>query len=163
MTEINSDNSSYYVLNREYFSECYDQSAKTDTGLKAYRKALFFFIVAGIFFMQALEAYVAWFLLCLGFVELLSVRYKRSWWIARQMFSRAAGSKVTVQIDDQGIFIHSPHKQQRMLWETINQIKATEKGFLIELNGSTSYLSRIGLDKKALDKLTEKVQPGPKQ
>lgn len=69
--------------------------------------------------MSEAAIYIAWFLLCLSGVELLSIRYKRAWWITRQMVSGAAGSKVGLRIDDEGIFTKSPHHQQSILWKDI--------------------------------------------
>lgn len=160
MTDINTstDHTSYYILNREYFSECFDESANTATSLKTYRQAILFIIVAGVLFVMEYSAYVAWFLLCIGGVELLSIHYKRSWWIARQMLSRAAGSKVNIRIDDQGIFTDSIYHQQGMLWNDIAEIRSTEKGFVIIHNSGTSYLSRSGLDEGVLALLTAKVK-----
>ena len=96
------------------------------------------------------EAYVGWFFLCLGGVELLSIRYRRSWWIARQMFSRAAGSKVNIRVDDQGIFTDSAYHQQSILWHDVAEIKRTDKGFVVVHNAGTSYLSGSGLCEDAL-------------
>jgi hypothetical protein len=150
MTGASMDYTSFYILNREYFGECFDESAKTDTGLKAYRQAIFFMVVAGVLFTIEVEAYFAWFMLCLGGVELLSVRYKRSWWIARQMISRAAGSKVNLRINDQGIFTDNAYQQQSILWNNITNMKSTEKGFVIIHDGGTSYLSKNGLNEDVL-------------
>jgi len=149
--------SSYYILNREYFSECFDESAITTTSLKAYRQAILLIIMTGVFFAMDIGSYVAWFLLCLSVVELLSIRYKRSWWIGRQMLSRAAGSKVNLRIDDQGIFTDSAYHQQGILWNDITELKNTEKGFVVIHNSGTSYLSRSGLDENVLALLTAKA------
>ncbi len=156
MTDTDTDHTSYYILNREYYSECFDESANTAASLKTYRQVILFIIVAGVFFVMEIEAYVVWFLLCLGGVELLSIRYKRSWWIARQMLSRAAGGKVNIRIDDQGIFTDSTYHQQDMLWSDIAEIRGTEKGFVITHNSGTSYLSRSGLDEDVLALLVAK-------
>lgn len=155
-TDTSTDHSSYYILNREYFTECFDESANTAIGLKTYRQAILLIIGASIFFVMDIEVYVAWFLLALGGVELLSIRYRRSWWVARQMLSRAAGSKVSIWIDDQGIFTDSTYHQKSILWDDIAEIKSTEKGFIVIHNQGTSYLSKNGLDKVFLDFLAEK-------
>ncbi|WP_036229548.1 YcxB family protein [Marinobacterium jannaschii] len=155
-TDTSTNHSSYYILNREYFTECFDQSANTAIGLKAYRKAIILITGASIFFAMDIEVYVAWFLLALGGVELLSIRYKRSWWVARQMLSRAAGSQVSIRIDDQGIFTDNTYHQKSILWNDISEIKSTEKGFIVIHNQGTSYLSKNGLDKFFLDLLAEK-------
>ena len=157
-TDTPAEHSSYYILNREYFSECFDESANTTTSLKTYRKAIGLIVMAGVIYAMDVEIYVAVFLLCLGIVELLSIRYKRSWWIARQMLSRAAGTKVTVRVDDQGIFTDNTHHQQSMLWGDIADIKRTEKGFLVNHSSGTSYLSGSGLDEGVLAILAEKAQ-----
>jgi len=156
-TSSNNGHTSDYILNREYFSEYFDESANTTTSFKTYRQAVFFIVVAGLFFVMDIEAYVVWFLICLTGVELLSIRYKRSWWITRQMISRAAGSKITIRIDDQGIFTKGTYHQQGMLWNDIAEIKSTDKGFLILHSGGTSYLSRNGLNENALALLAAKV------
>jgi len=157
ITGTNTGHTSYYILNREYFSECFDESANTATSLKTYRQAIFFIMVAGVLFAMEIDAYVAWFVICLAGVELLSIRYKRSWWILRQMISRAAGSKITIRIDDQGIFTHGTYHQQAMLWNDIAEIKSTDKGFLILHNSSTTYLSRSGLNEDVLALLSAKL------
>ena len=156
--DTNTDHTSYYILNREYFSECFDESANAATSLKTYRQAILFIIVAGVFFVMEIEAYVVWFLLCLSGVELLSIRYKRGWWITRQMLSRAAGSKVNIRIDDQGIFTDSAYHQQGWFWNDIAEIKSTEKGFVVIHNSGTSYLSSSGLDEDVLALLTAKAK-----
>ena len=156
--DTSTDHTNYYILNREYFSECFDESANTATSLKTYRQAILLIIMAGVFFVMEIQAYVAWFLLGLGGVELLSIRYKRSWWIARQMLSRAAGSKVNIRIDDQGIFTDSAYHQQGILWNDITELKNTEKGFVVIHNSGTSYLSSSGLDEDVLALLTAKAK-----
>lgn len=149
-TDHSSDHSSYYILNREYFSECFDQTANTTASFKTYRLAIALAALASALFLMESEVYIAWFLLCLSGVELLSIRYKRGWWITRQMLSRAAGTKVNIRINDQGIFTDSPHYQQSMLWDDITDIKSTERGFMISLDSGSSYLSRSGLDEEFL-------------
>jgi len=154
--DTSTGHSSDYILNRDYFTECFNESATPATGLKAYRKAILLIIGASIFFVMDFDVYVAWFLLALGSVELLSVRYRRGWWVARQMISRASGSKVSIRIDDQGIFTDNTYHQKSILWNDITEIKSTEKGFIIIHNQGTSYLSKSGLDNDFLDFLAEK-------
>lgn len=155
--DASTEHSSYYVLNRDYFSECFDESANTTTSVKTYVKAIGLIIMASVIYAMDIEIYVAAFLLCLGVVELLSIRYKRSWWINRQMLSRAAGSKVVVRVNDQGIFTDSTHHQQGIHWGDIDEIKGTEKGFLVKHTSGTSYLSKSGLDEDTLILLTGKA------
>lgn len=154
----NDHRTSYYILDREYFSECFDQSADTTTGFNSYRLAIALATISCALFMLEMETYIAWFLLCLSGVELLSIRYKRAWWITRQMLSRAAGSKVDIRIDDDGIFTKSPHHQQSMNWSDITEIKCTERGFVICHDSGNRYLSKNGLGAVAVNLLTEKYK-----
>ncbi|MGK0440838.1 MAG: hypothetical protein ACJA0N_000633 [Pseudohongiellaceae bacterium] len=156
-TDISANHTSGYILNREYFSECFDESANTTTSVKTYRQAILLIIIAGVFFAMKVEAYVAWFLLCLSGIELLSIKYKRGWWIARQMLSRSTGSTVNIRVNDQGIFTDSTYHQQGILWNDIAEIKSTEKGFVIVHNSGTTYLSRSGIDKNILALLAHKA------
>ena len=155
-TDQATGHTSHYTLNREYFAECFDESANTASGFKAYRQVVIFLLVAAVFFALEVNGYAAWFLLCLGGIELLSVRYKRSWWIARQMLSRAAGSQVTIRIDEQGIFTSGRHNQQTMLWDDIVAINSTAKGFVVIHGRGSSYLSKHGLSEQALTLLAAK-------
>jgi len=73
------------------------------------------------------------------------------------MISRAAGSEISIRIDDQGIFTKGTYHQQDMLWNDIAEINSTDKGFLILHSGGTSYLSRNGLNEDTLALLAAKV------
>ncbi|MGH1372090.1 MAG: YcxB family protein [Cellvibrionaceae bacterium] len=159
MTETNSsdDENNYYILNREYFSECFDQTADTAPNPKRYLLAVMLAIFAAVLFIAETDVYIAWFMVCLSIVELLSIRYKRAWWITRQMLSRAAGSKVTIHIDAQGISTHSSHHQLSMPWSEITNIKATEKGFLVSHGSGNRYVSNSGLDEDAVTLLNTKA------
>jgi hypothetical protein len=157
-SDINKELTNAYILNREYFSECFDESVDKAANPKPYSKAIILLIMAGVLFVTKAEAYAAWFLLCLGGLELLSIRYKRSWWITRQMLSRVAGKTVNIRIDDQGIFTESPQQQQALLWKDITEIKCTEKGFVVVHSSGNNYLSKSGLDEGALALLVIKAQ-----
>lgn len=156
-TDTNTPHTNYYILNREYFSECFDQTANTETSFKTYFLAIALASIACALFMSESETYIAWFLLCLSGVELLSIRYKRAWWIARQMISRAAGSKVNIRIDDEGISTQRGDHQQIMLWADITGITRTEKGFVISHATGNHYLSNSCLDDGALALLNTRV------
>ncbi len=72
------------------------------------------------------------------------------------MLSRAAGSKINIRIDDQGVFTDGTHHQQSMLWNDIAEVRRTDKGFVILHKNVTNYLSKNGLDEGALALLTAK-------
>ncbi|WP_019531326.1 YcxB family protein [Dasania marina] len=151
--------SSDYILNREYFSECFDESAHSQTGVNAYRKAIMLLaIAAGLFYFEA-NGYATWFMLSLAVVEIFSIRYRRGWWVARQMLSRASGSKVKLHLDEQGISTDSQQHQQCILWGDISELRETEKGFVVSHKSGRNYLSKSALDEAALVFLRAKCLP----
>ena len=152
-----NSHTSYYLLNREYFSECFDETADIQTGINAYRKVIILFVIAAGLFYLEVDAYAAWFILALAVLEIFSIRYRRAWWITRQMFSRASGSKVNLSFDDEGIKTHSPHHQQCIQWQDIIELKETSKGFVISHNNGRNYLSKSVLDEGAVALLNKKA------
>lgn len=66
-----------YVLDRSHFSETFDESATSETGIRAYAKAVGL-AVAGlvVLLFTPFTGYLAWFLVGLAVVEGLSVRFK---------------------------------------------------------------------------------------
>ena len=142
--------SSYYMLDRDYFSECFDQSAQPQTGFNAYRKAMLLLGIAACLFVIGIEAYAAWFILALAVLEVFSIRYRRAWWIARQMLSRASGSKVNLYVDAVGISSESTHHKQCIEWADISELLETSKGFVISHSNGRNYVSKSILDDDAL-------------
>ena len=149
---------SYFVLNRDYFSECFDESAQLVSGPAAYRKAVILFGVGAALFFTEISAYATWFLMALGGVELLSIRFQRSWWIMRQMFSRASGGKVNLTLNEQGITTESHHYQQSINWADLVALEETAKGFVAIHGNGRSYLSKSGLEDIAIDYLQTKLK-----
>lgn len=141
---------SEYRLDRNYFSECFDESNQTPSGLIAYRKAGVLLIIAFGLSLTNIDPYAAWFLLAMSTIEYLSVRYQRSWWIARQMLSRAAGSLIALTLDDSGISTTSQLSQQHTSWAEVANIEETERGFIITSPKGRSYLSKNSLTAGAL-------------
>jgi len=142
---------SEYRLDRDYFSECFDESKRRENGLSAYRKAGLLFSVAAGLSLTDINPYAPWFFLAMATVEFLSVRYQRSWWIARQMFTRAAGSQIKLTLSDTGISTENPLYQQHIDWSEISSIQETQRGFIIVHPRGRSYLSKQALSTEARD------------
>ncbi|MFT5789859.1 MAG: hypothetical protein ACI8SJ_001978, partial [Shewanella sp.] len=94
--------------------------------------------------------YASWFLIGLGVLEALNVRYKKPWWLMRQMMSKAASNEVTLTIDEQGISNDSFYVTGTILWQDVVSMSETEQGFLIKQANTVSYLSKRSLDKEAI-------------
>ncbi|GGB67677.1 YcxB family protein [Shewanella inventionis] len=155
-----------YVLDKTYFEECFTQSVNTAPSLKQYSKTAIFVVIGLAILMQEsigqLPAntkemyYLGYFFIGLAVVEWLSIRFKKTWWLWRQMISKAAGDTVTLVVDDSGIHSKSTHVNQQILWTDVYRITQTDAGFLIAMQKSTTYLSKRCLSPSAIDFIASK-------
>lgn len=149
--------STTFILNKSYFTECFEQSAKIESFVQAYFKALFFSIFGGLLVIfTPLNPYVAWFLFALGIVEALSVRYKKGWWVARQMLGKSSKSEVTLLLNEEGIKSHSFYIDEILLWQDITMLSQTDKGWIFHHAKGKTYISSSFLNDDAFQFLTEK-------
>lgn len=150
--------STTFVLDRAHFNECFSNSVVVESGLAAYRKAIIFALIGLLLaFFSEVNAYIAYFLLGLGFIEALSSYYRQPWWVARQMLGRTSNSEVTLAIDDDGIHTHSHYLNSVILWSDIIAVNTTENGLIVVHNKGRSYLSDACLSAEAKAFLVAKV------
>ena len=149
--------STSYILDKTHFSECYDESVTPDTSIRAYYKAIGLSLAGAILIFSPIDKYLAWFILCLGAVEALNVYYNKAWWLMRQRLSKASGNTVNLIINDDGVFVNSNFVNTKNLWSDIKEIKQTEKGFLLKLEKSTSYISKRCLSEEAVSFIRNKI------
>lgn len=152
--------STTYVLDKSHFSETFDESYVQGNEKSAYLKSLFF-IVPGVLLLlfSDLSPYAAWFLIALGIIEALSVKFRKPWWLARQMISKAANDTLTLVIDDQGVASHSINVNSKLLWKDINRVEKTRLGWLLYQGTGKTYLSNRCLNDETRQFLTEKADP----
>ncbi|WP_206485081.1 YcxB family protein [Thalassotalea sp. G2M2-11] len=145
-----------YVLDKQYFNECFEQSVEPISVGRAYAKSIFFiFFGALLVLITEVNPYAAWFVFALGILEALSVYYKKPWWVARQLLSKAANNEVTLTIDEQGIKSHSFYQQTMISWSDISRLMQTELGWIIEHAGGKTYLSNRVLSSDAIAYISE--------
>jgi hypothetical protein len=132
-----------FILNKAHYGECFDQSVVTDTTIKPYYKAMLLFVVGLILlFVVGTNYYGVFFVVALAALEAVSVRYRKAWWLARQMLSKASNSEITLVIDEQGITTKSFHVNGEIKWCDVSEIKQTDQGLLIIHPGGTNYISK---------------------
>ncbi len=149
--------STTYILDKTHFNECFDESVKIDNSLKPYTKAIGFFFIGVALLLTNTNAYASWFLVGLGVVEALNVKFNKTWWLWRQMMSKAAGNEVSLTVNEQGVITHSLYVNSKISWDDTSEIEATKQGFLIKHSGGTSYLSRSTLSSEAIAFIIEKA------
>ncbi len=131
-----------YKLDRSHFAETFDESAVEKSVMQRYLKAILLFAIGAIMLIfTEVTAYVSWFFVALGAVEALSVRFRRPWWLTRQMMSRAANSELSMTIDNEGLKTMSAYVKSTILWQDVTRIKQTRQGWLIHHQGGCTYLS----------------------
>ncbi|WP_028765876.1 YcxB family protein [Shewanella fidelis] len=146
-----------YTLDKSHFSECFDESAVVDNSIKAYRKAIIFAVVGTALMLTNINGYASWFLIALSALEALSVKFRKPWWLMRQMISKAANNEVTLTINESGISNDSFYVQGTILWNDITEFTETKQGFLLKQAKGVSYLSKRSLDETAIQFVKDKA------
>lgn len=144
----------HYVLNKDYFLECYDQTAQLKKGKEAYSKALILFLI-GCFIAFISDEYqvVALFMMALSAIEGLSVYFHRTWWLWRQLLSKASGSRIDFTIDEHKINITSRFNVLDIPWNDVIKLVSTSKGYIVEHSSGRYYLSASYLSDDVIEKL----------
>ena len=140
-----------FILDKEYLGECFDESVTPLPATKAYAKAGIL-AVFGLLLLSFVgeQHFVGFFVVGLAVVEALSVFYKKTWWLWRQMIGRAYKSEITLSVDEEGITSTSVHSNTHILWTDVSQIEPTSRGVLVKHQGGNSYLSRQHLSDEAM-------------
>lgn len=146
--------STQFTLTRDYLAECFDQSLPHGKNAKPnYFVPVFFFTVgSGLLNFTDQPVIAGWLLIALGMLEVLHIRYRRAWWLARQMWGASANSEVTLTIDDEGIRTQSSFVQTSLLWIDIERVIETNLGhLLVNKAGAQQYLSKSLLPAGLMD------------
>ncbi|WP_428820730.1 YcxB family protein [Microbulbifer sp. MCCC 1A16149] len=134
-----------FTLSREYLAECFDQSLPHGKGAKPnyLLPALLLATGSGSLMFTEQPKVLGYLLVALGILELLHIRFRRAWWLARQMLGRSANTEVALTIDDDGITTKSTHTQTTLSWSEIERVVETDLGLiLVTKSGGQQYLSK---------------------
>ncbi|MBW8183434.1 YcxB family protein [Shewanella nanhaiensis] len=147
-----------YILDKNYFTECFEASVTEDRTLQSYYKTIGFFLVGTALLLTGVNSYASLFIIGLGAIEGLSVRFKKSWWLWRQMLSKAANNEVQLTIDELGIDTQSEFVKGHISWKEVIEHKVSDNGYLIKHSGGTSYLSKKLLDTNVTEFIKSKLK-----
>jgi len=134
-----------FTLSREYLAECFDESKPYSKNAKPNFLFPIVMLAIGTFALAWTDQpkSLGFFIFILGVIELLHIRFKRAWWLARQMWGKSGGSEVTLNLDDQGIETQAAGTTTKLLWKDVNNVIETELGLiLVTVNGGQQYLSK---------------------
>ncbi|MCW8092709.1 YcxB family protein [Alteromonas sp. ASW11-130] len=131
-----------YKLDRSHFAETFDESFVEQNFMQRYFKAIVLLLIgAAMLLFTEITAYLSWFFVALGALEAVSVRFRRPWWLTRQMMSRAANSELSLTIDEEGLKTTSAYVEYVIHWPDVTRIDSTTKGFVIHHQKGRTYLS----------------------
>ncbi|MGL5145934.1 MAG: hypothetical protein ACRC7Q_00325 [Plesiomonas shigelloides] len=134
-----------FTLNRSHFEECFDQSVTPLTGLKPYVKTLGFGLMTVALLASPFPGYVGWFFMGLTAVEFFSTKHQRTWWVWRQLLSRAANHDVTLTITPEKLITESLGQRRELEWTSLDSVRRTPLGYLLQSANAKQYLSRSAL------------------
>jgi hypothetical protein len=151
--------STTYVLDKSHFSETFDESKVVDNTKNLYLTAILIGCVGAVLLLfTELDPYVSWFIIALGGLEAFSVRFRKSWWLGRQLMSKAANTELTLTIDENGVSSKSLSVESTILWTDIKKIEQTTQGWLLHLAVGKSYLSNRILSDAAKQFINTKAE-----
>ncbi|MGX5201814.1 YcxB family protein [Aliikangiella sp. IMCC44632] len=160
MSQIFSESVSF-ILDKKHFQECFEQSAPP-VEPKDYRKAIAFAVISvALMFIEAEHYYIPYFIFCLAIVEVFSIQFRQTWWVWRQLMSKAAFGKVELTINEEGVETASEYVNSQIKWADVSQIIKTEKGFLLEHKKGKNYLSKAHLSPAMFEFIVSKAQQKP--
>ena len=140
-----------FKLDKAHFQECFDQSAPAVKS-KDYTKSVILAAAGvGLFFVEAEHYYFPFFLFCLAILEVFSIKYRKTWWVWRQLMGKAADGLVTIIIDDKGITTTSEEVNSQINWDDVNTIEQTNKGILLRHQSGVNYLSSRHLGEELVE------------
>ncbi|MFD1216068.1 YcxB family protein [Microbulbifer celer] len=134
-----------FTLSRDYLAECFDQSLPHGKNAKPNYLFPVLLLAAGVGTLIFTEhsKVLGYMLIALALLELLHIRFRRAWWLARQMWGKSGGSEVTLTVDEAGITTQNTHVKTALLWSDIERVIETELGLIVVAkSGGRHYLSK---------------------
>ena len=134
-----------FTMSRDYLAECFDQTLPHGKNAKPNYlfPGLLIATAAGLLLFTEEPKVAASILGALAVLELIHIRYRRAWWITRQMWGRSAGREVNLSIDENGIRTQNPFTQTSLRWADIDRVIETDLGLiLVAKSGGQQYLSK---------------------
>ena len=134
-----------FSLSRDYLAECFDQSLPHGKNARPNYlfPALLFVAGVGLLLFTEQPGILSWMLIALAVLELIHIRFRRSWWLTRQMWGKSADTAVKLTIDIEGIHTQNHDTHTSVLWADIERVIETELGLiLVAKSGGQQYLSK---------------------
>ena len=148
-------------LNKEYYSECFEQAFKYDNKWKNinYLISLIFISLGTIFIINAKAlTFTSSVLIVIGFYELFDSYFKKIFWVKRQMSNKTANTEVEMIITEEAFLTKGKYSEGNMLWKGMDRILDTPKGLTIwPQKGIKIYIPKIKLNDEVVNHVLSKI------
>lgn len=134
-----------FNLSREYLGECFDESLPHSSKAKPnhWLHAFLLLMGAGLLVFTDQPKMIGALVVTLVVLELIHSRYKRAWWLSRQMWGRGAVKDVKLSLDEQCITTESDDNKTTLYWCDVDRVIETERGLILKTKaGASQYLSK---------------------
>ncbi|WP_462151972.1 YcxB family protein [Pseudoalteromonas xiamenensis] len=148
-----------YTLDKAFYRECFQQCAPYSAANKPKYLLLISLVALGLFSIYGLNNhYLGNFMILLAVLECIAYYFKEAWWVQRQLWSRAGGSKVEVNVTNKGIETKNRGNTMSWTWGEFLQIHRTDKGIVLVSNKGNHYLSDAHMPDGLLEQILQKVK-----
>ncbi|WP_220718058.1 YcxB family protein [Agarivorans litoreus] len=134
-----------FTLSRQYLAECFDQTSPFEkkSAIKKWFPALLLLVGLALLMFTEQPKVAGSMLIGLAVLELIHIRFKRAWWLTRQMWGRSANSEIKLSINNEGIETQNPYTKTSLAWDNVETVIETELGIiLVAKTGGRQYLSK---------------------
>ncbi|GAB1620721.1 YcxB family protein [Agarivorans albus] len=134
-----------FTLSRQYLAECFDQTSPFEkkSAIKKWFPALLLLVGLALLMFTEQPKVAGSMLVGLAVLELIHIRFKRAWWLTRQMWGRSANSEIKLSINNEGIETQNPYTKTSLAWDNVETVIETELGIiLVAKTGGRQYLSK---------------------
>ncbi|WP_406608699.1 YcxB family protein [Agarivorans sp. JK6] len=134
-----------FTLSRQYLAECFDQTSPFEkkSAIKKWFPALLLLVGLALLMFTEQPKVAGSMLIGLAVLELIHIRFKRAWWLTRQMWGRSANSEIKLSINNEGIETQNPYTKTSQAWDNVETVIETELGIiLVAKTGGRQYLSK---------------------
>ncbi|GAD03302.1 YcxB family protein [Agarivorans albus] len=134
-----------FTLSRQYLAECFDQTSPFEkkSAIKKWFPALLLLVGLALLMFTEQPKVAGSMLIGLAVLELIHIRFKRAWWLTRQMWGRSANSEIKLSINNEGIETQNPYTKTSLAWDNVETVIETELGIILVAKiGGRQYLSK---------------------
>lgn len=143
-----------FKLSKDYLAECFDETLPFSKHAKPSYVFPAAAAIAGVVLFTSVEQgkWGGVVLLAIAALELIHMKFRRTWWLARQMLGKTANNQVQLIVDDDHIKTSSSGAETVLAWSSVDRVTETERGLILFDNQNRQqYLSKAILSAEVVE------------